>query len=104
MSYSRAWHTGDTPTLKITVKNSDDGSIVNITGHTVKFHYWYGDEPATVGTGELLAAASGTAQFVWTSPGIPKPGLLKWRWVVDDGAGKSWTSERTFTKTIGRFK
>ena len=88
---TRSWHEKDMPTLRIEVKNSDDGSVIDLEGGSIKLHYWYGNDPATVVTGTVENASEGIA------------GLIQWVWVISDGTS-TWTSERTFSRKVERYR
>jgi len=100
---TRSWHEKDMPTLRIEVKNSDDGSVIDLEGGSIKLHYWYGNDPATVVTGTVENASEGIAKASIGGSGLPQAGLIQWVWVISDGTS-TWTSERTFSRKVERYR
>jgi hypothetical protein len=86
---------GDQVLFKATIKKRSDGTIINLSGYTIKFRYWFDSRPITEVAATISDAANGIAQYQFTS-GLSHSGLLHWEWKVSDGtypvmSDESWS-------------
>ena len=83
---------GNTPTFRAVFTDSFDGSIINLTGATVKYRYSFNNGATVIKTATITDAVGGKATYKFPSVDFVA-GYLKYDWDVVDAGLNNFTQD-----------